>query len=299
MADQQNGSAPVGARDGTARYRVRIVHSSATDVYQASRELGLARGDFVIVPTRYGSELGRVQGELGGPDPAGAEEQGGGREPAAIERRASPEDIEHSSAGLQREAQAFQLCRAKIAEHGLDMKLVSAHYLIGESKILFYFTAESRVDFRELVKDLVGHFHMRIELRQIGVRDEARVLGGVGVCGRTYCCHGITDKLRAVSIKMAKEQNLTLNSMKISGPCGRLLCCLAYEYDTYRECRRNLPTEGMRLRGNGQTFKVTDINIFTRTLQLLGDDGKALSVGFDAVAYDPEAGQWQLCAAEP
>jgi cell fate regulator YaaT (PSP1 superfamily) len=277
---------PPTGESGAARYRVKIVHSSATEVYRAERGLGLVRGDFVIVPTRYGPELGRVQGQVAG--------RTGGEEVSAIERKAGPEEVERCQACAQREANAFQVCRNKIAEHGLDMKLVSAHYLVGEAKILFYFTAEERVDFRELVKDLVGIFKMRIELRQIGVRDEARVVGGVGVCGRTYCCHGITDKLKAVSIKMAKEQNLTLNSMKISGPCGRLLCCLAYEYDTYRECRRGLPSEGARLRGGGQTLKVLDVNIFTRTLKLAGEDGKSRTLGFDAVAYDAQAGQWQL-----
>jgi cell fate regulator YaaT (PSP1 superfamily) len=286
------GAAGEGAAGeaGTTRYRVKIVHSSATEVYQADRGLGLARGDFVIVPTRYGAELGRVQGRVKG--------QAGGEEVAAIERKAAREEVERCQACAQREANAFQVCRNKIAEHGLDMKLVSAHYLVGEAKILFYFTAEARVDFRELVKDLVGVFKMRIELRQIGVRDEARVVGGVGVCGRTYCCHGITDKLKAVSIKMAKEQNLTLNSMKISGPCGRLLCCLAYEYDTYRECRRGLPSEGARLRAGGQTLKVLDVNIFTRTLKLAGEDGKTLTLGFDAVGYDAQAGQWQVREGE-
>jgi cell fate regulator YaaT (PSP1 superfamily) len=271
---------------GRARYRVKIVHSSATEVYQVEPGLGLVRGDFVIVPTRYGAELGRVQGQVAG--------KAGGEEVAAIERKATREEVERCQACAQREANAFQVCRNKIAEHGLDMKLVSAHYLVGEAKILFYFTAEARVDFRELVKDLVGIFKMRIELRQIGVRDEARVVGGVGVCGRTYCCHGITDKLKAVSIKMAKEQNLTLNSMKISGPCGRLLCCLAYEYDTYRECRRGLPAEGARLRAGGQTLKVLDVNIFTRTLKLAGEDGKTLTLGFDAVGFDAQSGQWQV-----
>ena len=127
------------------------------------------------------------------------------------------------------------------------MKLVSAHYLLEEPKVLFYFSAESRVDFRELVKDLVSVFKIRIELRQIGVRDEARVTGGCGVCGRVLCCHGVTDKLVPVSIKMAKDQNLSLNSMKISGPCGRLLCCLAYEYGFYRDARRELPGRGRAL----------------------------------------------------
>jgi len=283
---EAQGSEAAKAPTGEACYRVKIVHSSATEVYRAERGLGLARGDFVIVPTRYGAELGKVQGQVAG--------MASGEESAAIERKASREEVERCQACAHREASAFQVCRAKIAEHGLDMKLVSAHYLVGEAKILFYFTAEARVDFRELVKDLVGVFKMRIELRQIGVRDEARVVGGVGVCGRTYCCHGITDKLKAVSIKMAKEQNLTLNSMKISGPCGRLLCCLAYEYDTYRECRRGLPSEGARLRADGQTLKVLDVNIFTRTLKLAGEDGKILSLDFEAVSYDAQSGQWQV-----
>jgi cell fate regulator YaaT (PSP1 superfamily) len=283
--EAQAAQAPAGEAE-PASYRVRIVHSSATEVYQADPGLGLARGDFVIVPTRYGAELGKIQGQVAG--------SAAGEEAAAIERKASREEVERCQACAHREASAFQVCRAKIADHGLDMKLVSAHYLIGEAKILFYFTAEARVDFRELVKDLVGIFKMRIELRQIGVRDEARVVGGVGVCGRTYCCHGVTDKLKAVSIKMAKEQNLTLNSMKISGPCGRLLCCLAYEYDTYRECRRGLPSEGARLRAGGQTLKVLDVNIFSRTLKLAGEDGKTVTLGFEEVGYDAQAGQWQV-----
>jgi cell fate regulator YaaT (PSP1 superfamily) len=270
------------------RFRVKIVHSSATDIYQADPALGLKRGDYVIVPTRYGPELGRIQGTV---------EEKTGEDSAAqtVERRASADEVERLRLVKQKERQAFELCRTKIAERGLEMKLVSAHYLVGETKILFYFTAESRVDFRELVKDLVAVFKMRIELRQIGVRDEARVLGGIGVCGRSYCCHSITDKLKAVSIKMAKEQDLTLNSMKISGPCGRLLCCLAYEFDTYRECRRNLPAEGTRIQVNGQTMKVADLNIFSRTLRLLGEDGQSLSLEFGRLVYDPQAAQWRVC----
>jgi cell fate regulator YaaT (PSP1 superfamily) len=263
------------------------VHSSATQVYLADPALGLKRGDYVIVPTRYGPELGRVQGLV--------EDDGGeGSGVQFVERRASGEDVQHFELVKHKEQQAFDLCRTKIAERGLEMKLVSAHYLVGESKILFYFTAEARVDFRELVKDLVAVFKMRIELRQIGVRDEARVLGGIGVCGRPYCCHSITDKLKAVSIKMAKEQDLTLNSMKISGPCGRLLCCLAYEFDSYRECRRNLPSEGTRIQVNGQTMKVAALNIFFQTVRLVAEDGQMLSLEVGRLAYDSQAGQWQV-----
>ncbi|WP_461248179.1 regulatory iron-sulfur-containing complex subunit RicT, partial [Treponema sp. R6D11] len=140
----------------------------------------------------------------------------------------------------------FDICFKKIENHKLEMKLVLVHYLLEEPKILFFFTADNRVDFRELVKDLVSVFKMRIELRQIGVRDEARVLGGLGVCGRGYCCHCVSDKLKPVSIKMAKDQKLSLNSVKISGPCGRLMCCLFYEYSFYSEQQRALPQEGVR-----------------------------------------------------
>jgi cell fate regulator YaaT (PSP1 superfamily) len=290
MNDQESN--PMEAQEIAApavgpRYRIKIVHSSATEVYLADPALCLKRGDYVIVPTRYGPELGRVQGPV----------EDGGREGSgmqSVERRASCEEVEHFELVKHKEHQAFDLCRAKIAERGLDMKLVSAHYLVGESKILFYFTAEARVDFRELVKDLVAVFKMRIELRQIGVRDEARVLGGIGVCGRAYCCHSITDKLKAVSIKMAKEQDLPLNPMKISGPCGRLLCCLAYEFDSYRECRRNLPCEGTRIQVNGQTMKVADLNIFSQPVRLVAEDGQMLSLDVGRLAYDCQAAQWQV-----
>jgi cell fate regulator YaaT (PSP1 superfamily) len=298
MKDEQQNATEAQPPEGQApglKYRVKIVHSSATDLYQADPDLALKKGDYVIVPTRYGLELGRVQGAV-----EGKEGQDSAAQP--VERRASPEEVERLKQVKQKELQAFELCRTKIAERGLEMKLVSAHYLVGETKILFYFTAESRVDFRELVKDLVAVFKMRIELRQIGVRDEARVMGGIGVCGRSYCCHSITDKLKAVSIKMAKEQDLTLNSMKISGPCGRLLCCLAYEFDTYRECRRSLPSEGARVQVNGHTMKVADLNIFSRTLKLQGEDGQVLSLEFGRLACDPQTGQWRVSdgqGAEP
>jgi len=269
----------------TASYRIKILHSSATELYSADEPLG--RGDLVIVPTRYGPELGCVQGGIA---PGGQER----RDIQSILRRATQEDRERFEAQRLREHEAYQTCRRRISEHGLDMKLVSAHYLIDESRILFYFTAENRVDFRELVKDLVGLFKIRIELRQIGVRDEARVVGGMGVCGRTFCCHGITDKLRAVSIKMAKEQNLTLNSMKISGPCGRLLCCLAYEHECYREARREMPPEGARLRVGERTLRVTDVNILSRQVKVAGEDGAADCLDFDELAYDAQRQEWRL-----
>ena len=268
-------------------YRVKILHCSATDLYSCDHNLELKPKDLVIVPTRYGQELGCVQGMVRVCD---ADE----KEAQKITRRASREDWESYEQNKDREGEAFKTCQQKIAEHGLDMKLVSAHYLIDGSKILFYFTAENRVDFRQLVKDLVGIFKTRIELRQIGVRDEARVVGGIGVCGRTFCCHGITDKLHAVSIKMAKEQNLTLNSMKISGPCGRLLCCLAYEYETYRDIRKTLPPEGLRLRTGGGMFKVVDVNIFTSQVKIEGENGTTKFLDFQSFYYDSKREQWRI-----
>jgi cell fate regulator YaaT (PSP1 superfamily) len=267
-----------------ALYHVKILHSSATDVYSQDGSLDLDVGDLVLVPTRYGLELGRIKCTVG---------RGENRE-QKICRKATEEDRERYELQKDKEAEAFRICREKILEHDLDMKLVSAHYCIDEKKILFYFTAENRVDFRQLVKDLVSVFKTRIELRQIGVRDEARVLGGMGVCGRTFCCHGVTDKLRAVSIKMAKEQNLTLNSMKISGPCGRLLCCLAYEYDTYRECRKALPSEGTRVKTGDGSLKVVDINIFNRQARLEAEDGSTLLLPVDKLFHDPKRGQWRI-----
>ena len=265
-------------------YHVKILHSSATDVYSQDGSLELGVGDLVLVPTRYGLELGRIKGTVA---------RGSNRE-QKICRKATQADCERYDLQKSKEASAFQICREKILEHDLDMKLVSAHYCIDDKKILFYFTAENRVDFRQLVKDLVSVFKTRIELRQIGVRDEARVLGGMGVCGRTFCCHGVTDKLRAVSIKMAKEQNLTLNSMKISGPCGRLLCCLAYEYDTYRDCRMALPSEGARIRSGRETLKVVDINIFRRQAKLEDGDGNTLMLPFDKLYHDSKRDQWRI-----
>jgi cell fate regulator YaaT (PSP1 superfamily) len=172
------------------------------------------------------------------------------------------------------------------------MKLVSLHYLLEDQKILFFFTAEIRVDFRELVKDLVNVFKTRIELRQIGVRDEARVVGGLGVCGRGYCCHAVSDKLRPVSIKMAKDQNLSLNSMKISGPCGRLLCCLSYEHGFYNEQRRLIPQEGVRVSHGDTVWKVTEVNVVTGRIKLGSEDGRIIAV--PASAFERVDNRWRF-----
>ena len=159
-----------------------------------------------------------------------------------ILRIATEEDVAHNEENRKKETEALEICREKIAKHGLEMKLIDVQYAFDNSKLLFYFSSEGRVDFRELVKDLASTFHTRIELRQIGIRDEAKLLGGIGACGRLLCCSSFLPDFAQVSIKMAKEQNLSLNSNKISGVCGRLMCCLRYESDTYAEEIRKTPS---------------------------------------------------------
>jgi cell fate regulator YaaT (PSP1 superfamily) len=275
--------------EGTAVWRVKILYSSATEYCEAPPGMELSMGASVVVPTRYGNELGRVLGRETDPLTASQELH-------PILRIAGPTDLSRVQENDLREERAFSLCHEKIETRGLDMKLVSAHYLLDEQKILFLFTAENRVDFRELVKDLVAAFKMRIELRQIGVRDEARVVGGMGICGRALCCNAITDRLRPVSIKMAKEQSLTLNSMKISGPCGRLLCCLSYEFDVYKEARQALPASGTRVHFEGEEFRVTEVNVLARRVRIQSESGRVLDMGFESLARNPDTQAWEIRA---
>ncbi len=165
----------------------------------------------------------------------------------SVIRIATDQDNDRFEENKKKEKEAFELCQKKIVAHGLDMKLIEAEYTFDNTKLLFYFTSDDRVDFRDLVKDLAGAFKTRIELRQIGIRDEAKIMGGLGVCGREFCCHSFLPDFVQVSIKMAKEQNLALNSAKISGACGRLMCCLRYEYDTYQEESRRTPKVDSRV----------------------------------------------------
>jgi len=285
----QPGSAPAAATitEGREIWRVKVLYSSASEFCVAPPGVGLSLGAMVIVPTRYGNEIAKVLGKETEPPDQGAEVH-------TIVRVASESDLTRLQENDMKEDRAYSLCHEKIDARGLEMKLVSAHYLLDEQKILFLFTAENRVDFRELVKDLVATFKMRIELRQIGVRDEARVVGGVGICGRALCCNAITDKLRPVSIKMAKEQNLTLNSMKISGPCGRLLCCLSYEFDVYKEARQALPTMGTRVQHEGEEFRVTDLNVLARRVRFQSESGRILDVGFESMSRNSTTQAWEL-----
>lgn len=274
--------------DNPGIYNIKFLHSSETQYVLIPVELQSELDGYVIASSRYGKDLAKVLG------PVRCKKCVEGNDIEPIIRIASEEDLAKAEQNKEKEAEAFTTCQQKIQSHKLSMKLVSAHYLTEESKVLFFFTAESRVDFRELVKDLVSIFKMRIELRQIGVRDESRVLGGVAVCGRTYCCHGLTDKLRPVSIKMAKEQNLSLNSMKISGPCGRLLCCLSYEYDFYKEEKSKIPSEGMRIRGKGQSFRVIEVNILSKRVRLVSNEGAVAEYRTTDFEYDQQNRSWSL-----
>lgn len=202
----------------------------ASKVYDFdSNGLDLNPGDMVIVEVEKGMGMGHVVNSPREVDPSKLT-----RKLKKVIRVADPVDLERHSFNLEREEEAYRICKEKIAGYGLPMKLVRVEYLFDSSKAIFYFTSESRVDFRELVKDLASEFHTRIEMRQVGVRDEAKMLGGIGPCGRELCCAGFLSDFEPVTIKMAKEQNLALNPSKISGICGRLMCCLAYEHGMYQ-----------------------------------------------------------------
>jgi cell fate regulator YaaT (PSP1 superfamily) len=207
--------------------------------YFAPGELKLPAGEHVIVETARGVELGtvKVSNKVIKSDQIVSPLK-------PISRVATADDLAHYEKNKAAETEAISICQKKVEAHGLGMKLVGAEYTFDNSKLIFYFTCESRVDFRELVRDLASTFRTRIELRQIGIRDEAKMLGGLGVCGRKLCCANFLSDFVQVSIKMAKEQNFSLNSAKVSGACGRLLCCLRYEHETYEEAIRNTPSVG-------------------------------------------------------
>ncbi|MBO5726306.1 MAG: stage 0 sporulation family protein [Clostridia bacterium] len=195
-----------------------------------------------------------------------------------VVRIANDKDISRMESNRKKEAEAFKICEELVANHGLDMRLTQVEYSFDGSKILFYFTSEGRVDFRELVKDLAAKFHTRIELRQIGVRDEARMLGGLGVCGQPFCCARFLPDFQPVSIKMAKEQGLSLNPTKISGSCGRLMCCLKYEQDSYEHLMKITPGLGSIVKtSSGSKGVVTDVNLITGNM-LVKLDGNEMPI---------------------
>ena len=234
----------------------------------------LSRGSHVIVETARGLEYGFVVGP-----PMEVEEKDITQPLKPVIRISTEEDDRREQKNREREREAFWICRERIQKRGLEMKLIDAEYTFDNSKVLFYFTADGRVDFRELVKDLAGVFRTRIELRQVGVRDETKILGGYGSCGRPLCCHTWLSDFVPVSIKMAKEQNLSLNPGKISGVCGRLMCCLKNEAETYEELNKTLPHPGDEVESaDGMNGLVESVNILRQTARIIVevDDEKEL-----------------------
>ena len=252
---------------------VAIQFSTAGKLYDFNAEdLDLATGDKVVVETERGLGIGDVV-------LAPVERTEGVPENlASIRRKATPDDIATHERNRQLEKSAFDFCLKRITERGMQMKLVRVEYQFDSSKAVFYFTADGRVDFRDLVKDLAHNFHTRIEMRQIGVRDESKMIGGIGICGRELCCSSFLREFQPVSVKMAKEQNLALNPSKISGQCGRLLCCLDYEYETYCCLRKNFPKCGKRVRTPTAAGVIDKINILTGTITLRLDDNKQIII---------------------
>ena len=231
--------------------------------YFDPNELNINKEDYVIVETARGIEFGQCvigvkevsENDIIAPLKSGL-------------RVADNEDIKRHQNNKAKEKDALNICTDKILEHGLDMKLIDVEYTFDNNKVIFYFTADGRVDFRELVKDLATIFKTRIELRQIGVRDEAKMLGGLGPCGRPMCCSSFLGDFASVSIKMAKEQNLSLNPTKISGICGRLMCCLNYEQSTYEDIRKRLPKVGSIVKTSEGTGEVVQNNIVKESVKV-------------------------------
>ena len=230
------------------------------------------KGEHVIVETARGVEYGTV---VLGPKEVTDDQVVQPLKP--LMRVATEEDAAVCASNEEKEKEAFQICLEKIKKHGLEMKLIDSEYTFDRNKLLFYFTADGRIDFRELVKDLASVFRTRIELRQIGVRDETKICGGIGICGRTLCCHSYLSEFAPVSIKMAKEQNLSLNPTKISGVCGRLMCCLKNEEEAYEELNSRLPHIGSHVKtAEGFDAEVQSVSVLKQLVKVIVflDDGE-------------------------
>jgi cell fate regulator YaaT (PSP1 superfamily) len=278
MYDNNRGSSP---EEAVARI-VKIQFQTAGRLYDfRTGDLDITIEERVIVETERGKSIGLV---VKGPFEIDDRDVPEGLK--TVLRKAVPEDLESAARHRAKEKDAFDLCLRRIRERGMEMKLVKVEYLFDGSKAIFYFTADGRIDFRELVKDLAHAFHTRIEMRQIGVRDEAGMVGGLGICGRELCCSSFLREFEPVSVKMAKEQNLALNPTKISGQCGRLLCCLAYEFETYCTLRKCLPKCGKRVSCGSVEGEVVKLNILDGTVTVKTDDNHEVIVRGDEVKVE-------------
>ena len=252
--------------------------------YFAPGDIELKKGDNVIVETARGIEFGTAVSDI-----MEIDEKKIVSPLKTVIRMATAEDVKTEETNRTREREAFKICLEKIRKHELEMKLIDAEYTFDGNKLLFYFTADGRIDFRELVKDLASVFRTRIELRQIGVRDETKILGGYGICGRPLCCHTFLADFSPVSIKMAKEQNLSLNPTKISGVCGRLMCCLQNEEETYEYLNKRLPVVGDIVTDkDGVSGEVQSVNILRQLVKVLvqeGDDKELREYKTDDITF--------------
>ena len=253
-------------------------------------QFDIKKGEHVIVETARGIEFGTVVAA-----PKEVEDDKVIQPLKPVLRIATEKDIQQEAANKEKEKEAFKLCLEKIRKHGLEMKLIDAEYTFDNNKVLFYFTADGRIDFRELVKDLAAVFKTRIELRQIGVRDETKILGGIGICGRPLCCHTHLSEFIPVSIKMAKEQNLSLNPTKISGVCGRLMCCLKHEEETYEELNRGLPNVGDQVTTeDGNRGEVHSVNVLRQLVKVvveIGDEKEIQEFRVDQLRFKKRHGK--------
>ncbi|MCC8067936.1 MAG: stage 0 sporulation family protein [Clostridiales bacterium] len=247
--------------------------------YFDPKSFKISAGDHVIVETTRGIEYGTTIGGV-----REVEDDKVVQPLKAVIRVATDEDNARAKRNREKEKEAMRICREKIQKHGLEMKLIDAEYTFDNNKVLFYFTADGRIDFRELVKDLASVFRMRIELRQVGVRDETKLLGGIGICGRVLCCNTYLSEFAPVSIRMAKEQNLSLNPTKISGVCGRLMCCLKNEQETYEYLNSRLPAQGDTVTApDGRKGEVQYVNVLRQRVKVIfEEDGEKELEEFDA-----------------
>jgi cell fate regulator YaaT (PSP1 superfamily) len=250
---------------------VKLNNAKIHEFDASDKELQL--GDRVLVETEKGRFLGTVAVE-----PREREEDSSAKKFQPILRKATDEDMNQEEKNAEVEREAFDFCLQRIGARGISMKLVQVKFSLDRSKAIFYFTSEKRVDFRELVKDLASKYHTRIEMRQIGVRDEAKMVGGTGSCGLELCCCRFLNTFDLVSVRMAKEQNLALNPEKISGLCGRLMCCLAYEHEIYSQLRKNLPKIGKRIKTKFGQGKVIRQNVLSQTVTVQLENGTEMTL---------------------
>ena len=270
----------------------------AGKIYNFSPEnLDIKAGDHVILETSRGIEYGSVVENVKEVD-----EENVIMPLKPVIRVATAEDDKKAQSNREKEKKAFKICKEKIKKHGLEMKLINTEYTFDNNKVLFYFTADGRIDFRELVKDLASVFKTRIELRQVGVRDETKMLGGIGICGRPLCCNTYLSEFIPVSIKMAKEQNLSLNPTKISGICGRLMCCLKNEQEAYEYLNSNLPNVGEKVKTfDGFKGEVLSVNVLRQKVKIVieqNDEREVKEYSVNELKFKPKKKKFDLASEE-